>query len=266
MRVAAIQMSSQGDVPENLGKVSTLVEEAKVRGARLVCLPEGFAFLGREGERRRVAEELGKGPISHAVAGLCRRHGVSILAGGMPERAPDEARPFNTSALFTPEGELACAYRKIHLFDVDLNDGTRLKESAGSSAGSEVCTTTFEGVMLGLSICYDLRFPLLYQRQREAGAQLLTVPAAFTATTGAAHWEVLLRARAIETQCFLVAPAQVGEHPYGRKTYGHSLIVGPWGDVRAVLPAGEGVIDAELDLSDVGQVRRQMPVFEHRRL
>lgn len=266
MKVAAVQLSSQDDVGANLARVSHWVREAAECGAELVVLPEGFAFLGREPDRRVVAEVLPRGPISSTLSQLCRQHGVHLLAGGMPERAPDQERPYNTSMLLSPVGEILAKYRKIHLFDVDLADGTRLSESSGSSPGSEVVVSQVAEMKVGMSICYDVRFASLFARQREQGAQVLTVPAAFTRSTGRAHWHVLLRARAIETQCYVVAPAQCGRHPFGRETYGHSMIVDPWGEVVVELGEQEGVIVADLSVDRVADVRRQMPVFQHRRL
>lgn len=264
MKVALVQLSSQSDVSTNMRQVDGFVRQAHAHGARLVCLPEGFAYLGQESERRSVAEQVPNGPICKALISLSRELDLFIVAGGMPEQAPDENRPYNTSLLVAPNGSVASQYRKIHLFDVDLDDGTRLSESDGSTAGDEIVVAEVDGIKVGLSICYDLRFPVVYQRQRELGAQILTVPAAFTHSTGKAHWHALLRARAIENQCFLLAPAQSGQHPFGRRTYGHSLIIGPWGEVLAELPDGEGVIHCDLDLASVDAVRRQMPVFRHR--
>lgn len=232
-----------------------------------MCLPEGFAYLGSEPGRADLAEAMGQGPITRALAHWARAHGVWILGGGFPERAPDASRPYNTSVVVSPGGDFVASYRKMHLFDVDLADGTSLRESIGSTPGELPTTCTVGGLCVGLSICYDVRFPELYALERDAGAELLTVPAAFTATTGAAHWHVLLRARAIETQCYLVAPAQVGTHPRGRTTFGHSLIVGPWGEVLAELPEPRpGVVLADVDPARVRAVREQMPVWQHRRL
>ncbi|HSC89508.1 MAG TPA: nitrilase-related carbon-nitrogen hydrolase, partial [Polyangiaceae bacterium] len=194
------------------------------------------------------------------------RLGVVLIGGGMPERSDDPARPYNTSVVIGRGGELLGSYRKVHLFDVDLPDGTQLTESAGNSAGGEVAVVDVLGLRVGLSICYDLRFPELFAQERELGAQLLTLPAAFTATTGAAHWHVLLRARAIETQCYLLAAAQWGEHPRGRRTYGHSLVIDPWGVVLDERAEGLGFVCADVAPERVEQVRSSMPLAAHRRL
>jgi predicted amidohydrolase len=267
LRVAVVQLNSQSDLSTNLARVRGLVEEASSLGARLVSLPENFAFMGEETEKRAVAERLDDhGPIVGTLSELARQLGVFIVAGGMPERSDDEARPYNTSLLVAPSGEIAARYRKIHLFDVDLPDGTSLKESAGSSPGDEPCTAELGDVMLGMTICYDLRFPELYRALATRGVRIVTVPAAFTLTTGKDHWHVLLRARAIENQVFILAPAQHGKHPRGRQTYGKSLIVDPWGDVLAQCGEGEGVAVATLDFAAQDRVRASLPCLSHRRL
>jgi deaminated glutathione amidase len=267
---AAVQLSSQADVEENLARASFWIAEAARAGARLVALPENFAFMGEEADKCRIAEPLVPpfGPIASAVADAAKRADAFVLAGGMPERSSDESRPFNTSALFSPEGQLVARYRKVHLFDVDLPDGTKLEESRGSSAGSPADLPVAEvfGLRLGMTICYDLRFPELYRVLESKGARVVTVPAAFTLTTGKDHWHVLLRARAIENQIFVVAPAQSGKHPRGRQTYGKSLIVDPWGDVLAQAGEGEGFALARLDPAYQDKVRRALPSLSHKRL
>jgi predicted amidohydrolase len=266
MRVAAVQMSSQDRVMDNLARAERLIEEAAHRGAGLVCLPEGFAYLGPDRRRRDHAEERGAdGPVQKALSRWAGQHGIHLLAGGMPIVSSDPEKPYNSSLLYGPNGVLLASYDKLHLFDVALDDGTVLEESEATMAGSAVVVTELPGVRLGLSICYDLRFPQLFQEQRERGAELCAVTAAFTQTTGEAHWHVLLRARAIETQCFVVAAAQVGAHGPSRRTFGHSLLIDAWGRVLAELPTGEGVVLAELDLEQLRSVRRQMPLWEHRR-
>ncbi len=265
MKVAAIQLSSQDGLSDNLGETERLIREAGDCGAELVCLPEGFAYLGPERKRAHVAESLFQGPISQCIATLCRQLSIWILAGGLPEISADPARPFNSSVVFNPHGEVSAVYRKMHLFDVALDDGTTLRESDGSTAGDEVRVCSVGDLNVGLSICYDLRFPYLYAEQRTLGADVLTVPSAFTETTGRAHWAPLLRARAIENQCYVIAPAQWGAHPLGRQTYGHSLIIDPWGEVLAERAEGPGVIVADVDLERVRGIRRQMPVMQHQR-
>jgi predicted amidohydrolase len=267
---AAVQLSSQADVGENLARAAHWIAEAARAGARIVALPENFAFMGEEADKCRMAERLTPplGPIASAVAEAALRAGVFVVAGGMPEKSEDATRPFNTSALFSPQGQLLARYRKVHLFDVDLPDGTKLQESRATSAGSpdELPVTEVCGVELGMTICYDLRFPELYRALGSKGARVVTVPAAFTLTTGKDHWHVLLRARAIENQIFVVAPAQTGKHPKGRQTYGKSLIVDPWGDVLAQAGEGEGVAIARLDPSYQDKVRRSLPTLSNRKL
>jgi predicted amidohydrolase len=267
---AAVQLSSQADVRENLARAEQWIAEAAGAGARLVVLPENFAFMGEEADKLRIAERLTRpfGPIGSAVARAAQRAGIFVVAGGMPEKSDDEARPYNTSALFSPEGELLARYRKVHLFDVDLPDGTKLQESRATCAGSpgDLSVVDVLGLRLGMSICYDLRFPELYRSLESKGARVVTVPAAFTLTTGKDHWHVLLRARAIENQIFVIAPAQTGKHPKGRQTYGKSLIVDPWGDVVAQAGEGEGFALARLDPEYQERVRRALPTLSHKKL
>jgi len=270
MRVAAvIQLSSQDDVANNLERMSTLVADAARSGAELVALPENFAFMGEEEKKREIAESTdgdSAGPITRAVLAAAKTHKVWIVAGGMPEVSGDKARPFNTSLLASPDGQIVARYRKIHLFDVDLPDGTKLLESNATQAGSEPVLHDIGSVGLGMTICYDLRFPELYRSLVTRGARIVTVPAAFTVTTGRDHWHVLLRARAIENQVFVLAPAQHGKHPKGRTTYGKSLIVDPWGDVLAQCAEGEGIAIARLDFASQDRVRASLPCLKHRRL
>lgn len=265
MRAAVLQLSSQDDVAKNLARVATLVGEAARAGAELVTLPENFAFMGDEAQKRAIAEGPG-GPIANAVSDAARGHGVWIVAGGMPEASDDPDRPFNTSLLVDPRGEIVARYRKMHLFDVDLADGTTLRESSATRAGDAPVLAAVNDVKLGMSICYDLRFPELYRTLTTQGARIVTVPAAFTVTTGKDHWHVLLRARAIENQVFVLAPAQHGKHPRGRTTYGKSLIVDPWGDVLAQCSEGEGFALATLDFAAQDRVRAGLPCLAHRKL
>jgi predicted amidohydrolase len=266
MRVAVIQLSSQSDVNANLERMSALVGAAAKDGAELVALPENFAFMGEEEEKRKIAEAIGHGPISAAVVRAARDAKVFVVAGGMPEASDDPARPFNTSLLVAPGGEIVARYRKVHLFDVDLPDGTKLLESRATSAGSDPVVADVGPAKLGMTICYDLRFPELYRKLVDLGVRIVTVPAAFTLTTGKDHWHVLLRARAIENQVFVLAPAQHGTHPKGRKTYGKSLIVDPWGDVLAQAGEGEGYAIARLDFAAQDRVRASLPCLGHRKI
>jgi predicted amidohydrolase len=266
--VAAVQLSSQADVAENLAACERLVTEAAGRGARIVVLPENFAYMGEEAARLRIAERLGdrEAPIQGALAGFARRLGVYVVGGGMPELSNDAERPFNTLVCFSPNGELSASYRKIHLFDVELADGTSLCESAKTSAGTSAVVVELDGFRVGLSICYDVRFPELYSELSDRGAELLLVPAAFTLHTGKDHWHVLLRARAIEAQAFVAAAAQWGKHPLGRSTYGHALIADPWGTVTAEAADGVGFALAAVDAERLSAVRHSLPSLEHRRL
>jgi len=265
MRAAVVQLSSQDDVEKNLERVAHWVGEAARAGAELVALPENFAFMGEESQKRALAEDE-RGPITTAIRALAEKHHAWIVAGGMPEASGDPERPFNTSLLVDPRGAIAARYRKMHLFDVDLPDGTRLLESAATRAGSEPVTVDLGTAKLGMTICYDVRFPELYRKLVDGGARLVSVPAAFTVTTGKDHWHVLLRARAIENQVFVLAPAQHGKHPRGRTTYGKSLIVDPWGDVLAQCAEGEGIALAYLDFASQDRVRAALPCLGHRRV
>lgn len=272
MRVAAVQLSSQEDVTKNLSSVGDLVERAAAAGAKLVLLPENFAYFGDEAGKRAVAESLSTvesssdGPIARALRRLALTHGVWLVAGGMPERSDDEARPFNTCAVFAPNGEVAARYRKIHLFDVDLGSGGTYRESAATTPGSNAVTVTIPGVsplVLGLSVCYDVRFPELYRELVDRGADLIVVPAAFTQATGKDHWLVLLRARAIESQAYVLAAAQWGRHGE-RLTFGKSCLVDPWGDVISQASEGTGLVLGEIDTTYIGEVRRRLPSLAHR--
>ena len=268
MKVAVVQLSSQEDVGANLSRVRALVAEAARGGAELVALPENFAFMGEEAKKREIAEptEESPGPITRAVLEIAREQNVWIVAGGMPEASGDPERPYNTSLLVTPEGKVLARYRKMHLFDVDLPDGTKLLESSATKSGGAPVVADLGKFKLGMTICYDVRFPELYRHLMNAGVRVVTVPAAFTVTTGKDHWHVLLRARAIENQVFVLAPAQHGRHPKGRTTYGKSLIVDPWGDVLAQAGEGEGIAHATLDFAAQDRVRASLPSLQHRRM
>ena len=266
LSIAAVQLQSQADVGENLERCRHWVRQAARRGAKVVLLPENFAFMGPEADKRAIAEKLGDAgaPIQAALASMARESGVVLIVGGFPEASADYERPFNTLAVFGPDGALRERYHKIHLFDVRLPDGTEISESVASSAGREPAVVDVLGYKLGLSICYDLRFPELYRALTDRGAEVLLVPAAFTLLTGKDHWHVLLRARAIEAQCFVVAAAQWGTHPKGRTTYGHSLVADPWGTVIAEASDGPGVVVAELDPAVLERVRANLPSLRHR--
>jgi predicted amidohydrolase len=268
LRVAAVQMSAQDDLGANLSECSRLTRDAAKAGAAVVVLPENFAFFGPEGRRRELAEALGdtSQPIHRALAEMSRESGVTVIAGGMPEKSDDPDRPYNTCVVFDAKGECVAHYRKVHLFDVDLPDGTSYRESASTAAGSEPVVIRTGGFAIGLSICYDIRFPELYRALSEKGADVIVVPAAFTLNTGKDHWHVLLRARAIESQAFVVAAGQWGKHPGGRATYGHSMVVDPWGTVVAEASDRSMAVVAELDKAYLERVRASLPSLRHRRL
>ena len=267
LRVAALQLSSQEQVSENLARVDELVARSARAGAELVVLPENFAYMGPPATSHRHAERLGDGaPIQDALRRIAQREHVSLVAGGFPELSPDPARPFNTSLCFSPEGELVSAYRKIHLFDANLRTHGSLRESDSMTPGSEVGVARLGGFAVGLSICYDVRFPELYRKLVDLGAEILTVPAAFTLYTGKDHWHVLLRARAIETQCYVVAAAQWGKHSDNRATFGHALIADPWGTVIAEASDQVGFALASVEREFLHEVRTRIPSLRHRRL
>jgi len=267
LRVAAVQMRSTDDLAANLASCRDLAGRAADQGARLIVLPECFPFLGlHEGDKLAVAEDLEHGgPILDATRELATRHAVWVIGGGMPERVPgDPKRTYNTAVAIAPNGELAARYRKIHLFDVDIPNGATLRESDSTRAGDSRVVVEIEGAKVGLTICYDVRFPELYRALvKDDGAEVLLVPAAFTAHTGAAHWHLLLRARAVEDQAYVVAAAQWGRHNDKRESYGHALIVDPWGSIAGEQADGDGVVVATLDGAEVAKRRTQMPCLSH---
>ncbi len=265
---AAIQMTSGGELGRNLDRAFELMRRARARGAELIVLPENFALLAdHEDAKLAFADPLEPpGPILTRMADATRQLGACVVLGGMPEKAGDARHVYNTCLLLAPDGEVRAQYRKIHLFDVAIPDGATYHESKTVAAGDEVRVAETPWGGLGLSVCYDLRFPELYRAQAQAGATMAVVPAAFTLLTGKDHWHVLLRARAIENQLFVIAAAQYGRHNAKRVTYGHSLIVDPWGTVIAEASDGEGMAIAELDFERLKQVRRELPSLQHRRL
>jgi len=264
MRVALIQMNSQDSPEANLREASRLIEVAASEGADLAALPELFTYLGPSAEHPRIAEAI-PGRTTDDLSALAEKHRMYILGGSFLEQVPGEPRFYNTSTFFDRSGRLIAKYRKIHLFDVDLPGQAPYRESATVAAGAEVVTADTEFGRIGMTICYDLRFPELYRALASQGAELIFVPAAFTLHTGKDHWEVLLRARAIENQVFVVAPAQVGPHPPGRECYGNSLIADPWGTVIARSPNPVGVTVTTLDLAYQKKVRLELPALAHRR-
>lgn len=265
VRVAVAQLCSAPSVSENLVVCERLVEEARGRGAQWVAFPENAPFLGRERDKLSIAEGL-DGPVVSAFCEMARVNGVAILLGSTAEPGPDPGHVYNTSVLIDHRGSVVSVYRKIHLFDVELPGGQVLLESEAVTPGSEVVVASLLGLEVGLTVCYDLRFPELYRSLRVSGAQVLCMPAAFTERTGRDHWEVLLRARAIENQCYVVAPGQWGEHFKGRSSYGRSMIIDPWGTVVAQVPDGVGVAVADVEPGVVEEIRRRMPCLSHARL
>jgi predicted amidohydrolase len=263
-----VQLSSADDVARNLETARQLVLAAARRGAQIVALPENFAYFGPEAGRRAHAERLGDGdaPIQRALFEMADAAGCVVVAGGMPEVSSQAERPYNTALVVGPGRTLHGAYRKLHLFDVDLADGTALRESGSTAPGDETKVLNLAGFQVGLSICYDVRFPELYRRLVAAGAEVLVVPAAFTLHTGKDHWHVLLRARAIESQCYVAAPAQWGTHPGGRKTYGHSLVADPWGTVIAECSDGIGFRTVGIERRRIDEVRGSLPSLRHIKL
>ena len=272
MLIAALQTVSTPRVDENLDHARRLIAQAAAAGARLVGLPEYFCLMGHsDRDKLALAEAPGDGPIQAMLSEAARSHGVWIIGGTLPMRigafnesgtgSPD--RVLNASCVFAPDGTLAARYDKMHLFRYD-NGRENFDEGRVLQAGSEPVTFDADGLRVGLSICYDLRFPELYRAMMSPPCDLLAVPAAFTHTTGKAHWELLLRARAVENQCYVIAPAQGGLHENGRRTFGHSLIADPWGEVLAMREEGEGVVMATLDPARIAQVRMQLPALTHR--
>jgi predicted amidohydrolase len=265
--VGVVQMTSTADVDANMEAVQRLVGEASRRGAQMVLVPECFSYLGPEEGKIAVAESLEEGgPILDRCRGVARDSGADLVFGGFWEKSREPSKVRNACIYMRADGTIAAVYRKIHLFDVDLPDGTKLLESETVEPGAETVVADAPFGKLGLSVCYDLRFPELYRRLVDAGAIALAVPAAFTLTTGKDHWHVLLRARAIEQQCYVLAAAQTGHH-YGRRhSYGHALIADPWGTIVAECGEGEGVAVTEIDPGYVAKVRRSVPSLAHRRL
>jgi len=268
MKVAAIQMTSGPDVTANLEQARALLEDAVGRGARLAVLPENFSFMGlKDADKRGVAEADGSGPAQDFLAASARRLRLWIVGGTVPLRAGADGRVAAASLVYDTDGQRVARYDKIHLFDVDIpGRAESYRESAHVAPGSSPAVIDTPVGRLGLSVCYDVRFPELYRHLSAAGAQLLAVPSAFTSPTGRAHWETLLRARAIENLCYVVAPAQSGFHPSGRETYGDSMIVDYWGRVLQRVPRGRGCAVAEVDLALQMGVRESFPALLHRAL
>lgn len=264
IRAAAVQLNSTEDLDANLATADRLVRAAAARGAQLVVLPEKWSVLGRGEAMERAAQPL-DGPALSWAAALAAELGIDLVAGSIVERRPDQQRTSNTSVHFGPDGRPRAEYRKLHMFDVEV-DGVVYAESEREQPGDDVVVSQLAtGTRLGMSICYDVRFPELYRELSARGAEVIAVPSAFTLATTRDHWEVLVRARAIENQCFAVAANQIGSSPPGNRSGGRSLIVDPWGLVLATAPDTECAIVADLDVAVLSDVRRRLPALEHRR-
>lgn len=267
--LSVIQMNSQADIAANLERARALLEQAAQAGARLAVLPENFASLGCPDPRALgLAEAQGEGRVLPWLARTARDLGLWIVAGTLPLPPDDEpdGKPCACSLLIDAHGERVARYDKLHLFDADVDDARgRYRESDAYAEGHNLVVADTPVGRLGMSVCYDLRFPELYAALREAGAELISAPSAFTAATGAAHWLPLVRARAIETQCYVLAAAQTGEHAGGRATYGHAAVVDPWGTLLCLQAQGEAALVAERDASEQAAIRRRIPVVRHRR-
>ena len=263
MRVAVLQVNSQADKAENIRVACDLVDRAAGAGADLAVLPEYVDFLGPNEAALASAETI-PGPTSAIFAAKARQHGLWLLAGSIRELSDDPGHVYNTSLLFDRDGAIVATYRKIHLYDVELTGNVSARESATVSPGCEIVTADIEGHRAGLSICYDLRFPELYRALALDGAEILCVPAAFTMFTGKDHWEILLRARAIENQCFVIACGQTGKHEPNNTCYGRSMIIDPWGTVLATAPDGVGLACADLDFAHLRRIREQLPALANR--
>lgn len=261
-RVATIQTVSTPHVAENLAIAGELLAEAAACGAELAVLPEYFPIMGRrDADKVAVREPYGEGPIQRFLAEAARRHGLWLVGGSIPLEAASPDKVLNACLVFDPQGRHVARYDKIHLFGFEKG-AERYNESATIEPGRDVVVADTALGRIGLSICYDIRFPELYRAMGPLTAFVL--PAAFTATTGRAHWELLIRARAVENQCYAIASAQGGQHPNGRETWGESMIVDPWGEVLARLPKGPGVITAEIDPARISEVRTSLPALRHR--
>jgi deaminated glutathione amidase len=266
MKIAALQMVSTPDVARNLEAAARLIAQAAAAGAQLVALPEYFCLMGRrDDDKLGIAEAPGDGPIQRFLSAQARQHGLWIVGGTLPLRTASAQRVTNSNLVFAPDGSLAARYDKMHLFAFD-NGRERYDEGRVLEAGSQPVAVQAGPLRVGLSVCYDLRFPELYRALMQPPCDLLCVPSAFTYTTGQAHWELLLRARAVENQCVVLAPAQGGTHENGRRTWGHSMIVDPWGEVLAQQAEGEGVVLASVDVQHLAAVRTQLPALCHRRV
>lgn len=263
--IAAIQMNSTANLEENLHQAERLIAQAAELGAQLVVLPENFVQMSRETDKLDICETPGQGPVQSFLAEQAAKHGIWLIGGTIPLRTDDDQRVRASCLLFDEHGQQVARYDKIHLFDVEIMDSQEsYKESATIEPGQDPVVVETPFGRLGLAVCYDLRFPELFRRLLDRGMEILALPAAFTAATGRAHWEVLLRARAIENQCYVIAAAQTGRHVTGRETFGDSMIIDPWGVVVERLPSESGVVIAALDRERQYKIRRTFPALDHR--
>jgi predicted amidohydrolase len=262
VRAAAIQLNSNQEKDRNLEIAGRLVREAAADRARLIVLPEKFNVLGSNEDLHAGAEPV-PGPTTEWAGDLCRELDVWLVAGSIVERVESDDKLRNTSALIGPDGAIHALYRKIHMFDVEV-EGMVYRESDAEAPGEEVVVADVDGTELGMAVCYDLRFPELFRIMAVQGARIVSLPAAFTVPTGRAHWEILLRARAIENQAFVIAAGQIGRHPPDHESYGHSMIVDPWGTVLAAAPDEVGYITADLDFDAQAAIREKLPSLANR--
>ncbi|WP_118183517.1 carbon-nitrogen hydrolase family protein [Paraburkholderia phosphatilytica] len=261
-RVAALQMVSTPERDRNLADAERLIAEAAAGGAQLVLLPEYFCFMGfKDTDKLTVREAYRDGPIQRFLADAARQHGVWVIGGTLPLTASEPSRVLNTTLVFDPRGEEAARYDKIHLFNFEKGEES-FDEARTIRPGTDVRTFDAPFGRVGLSVCYDLRFPELYRKMGDCA--LIVVPSAFTYTTGRAHWETLLKARAVENQCYVLAAAQGGKHENGRRTWGHSMLIDPWGDIVAVRDEGAGVVAGDIDRARIDEVRASLPAWRHR--
>lgn len=267
-KIAAIQMASGTNVSANLIEVKRQIVNAAKDGARLVVLPESFAIMGmKDADQVKIAEDEGNGQIQSFLSEQAKNNNVWLVAGTIPVKSSDENKVYAACLVYNEKGEQVSRYDKIHLFDMHIEvTSETYKESETMEAGNQVVIVDTPFGKIGLAICYDLRFPELFRQLVLQGAEIIVVPSAFTAITGKAHWEVLLRARAIENLCYMVASAQGGYHVNGRETYGNSMIVDPWGTILDCLPDGSGFVTADIDIENINKIRQSFPVLEHRKI
>lgn len=275
LKTACIQLTSSADMLANIARIEMLVAQASIQGAQLVATPENTFLIensaeksGKNAHDKRIFYTQDEHPAIKASKDIALKYNIWLLIGSVAVAddrwgITDARKSYNRSFLLNPHGEIVAKYDKIHLFDVEVGDGQTYRESAKIIAGDKAVLATTPWGKLGMSVCYDLRFPQLYRTLAKAGAKIIAVPAAFTQVTGEAHWHVLLRARAIETGCFVIAPAQTGIHDDGRKTFGHSLIIDPWGKILADAGTDEGIIMVDLDLEDVDRIQKKLPGWQH---